>query len=35
MEGLGEVACSPYEIDDKCIKIFLLNPEGKRLLWED
>lgn len=33
MGELGEVVCSPYEIDDICINKFVLNPEGKRLLW--
>jgi hypothetical protein len=33
--GPGEVACSPYEIDDKYVKNIVLNPKGKRLLWED
>ena len=35
MGGPGEVACSPYKIDDKCNKNFVLTPERKRLLWED
>jgi len=34
MGVLGEVACSPYEIDDKYINKFVLNPEGKKLFWE-
>ena len=41
MGGPSDVSCSQHEIDDKCINIFVLNPEGKSLLgkikcsWEE